>query len=102
MRRPTTVWAGVEGALQPLQQLHRALGHALEPLGFAPETRPFRAHLTLGRVRRDATPQQYRALGAALSEAPAPDSVRWPLSEPALFESTLTREGARYTRIDYV
>jgi 2'-5' RNA ligase len=101
LRRPSTIWAGVEGALQPLQQLHQALGHALEPLGFVTETRPFRAHLTLGRVRRDATPQQCRALGAALSEAPAPEPVRWPLGEPALFESTLTREGARYTRIDY-
>jgi 2'-5' RNA ligase len=102
LRRPTTIWAGVAGAVQPLQQIHQAVGHAIEPLGFVPETRPFRAHLTLGRVRRDATPHQYRALGAALSEAPAPEPVRWPLGEPALFESILTREGALYKRIDYV
>jgi 2'-5' RNA ligase len=101
LRRPTTVWAGIEGALQPLQQIHQAVGHALEPLGFVPETRPYHAHLTLGRVRRDATPQHYRTLGAALSEAPAPAPIRWPLGEPALFESTLTREGAQYTRIDH-
>jgi 2'-5' RNA ligase len=102
LRRPQTVWVGVGGAIQLLQQLQQDVGQAIEPLGFAPETRPFRPHLTLGRVRRDATPPQQRSLGAVLAETPKPEPVRWPLCEPVLFESTLTREGALYTRIDHV
>ncbi len=101
LRRPQTLWVSVSGAVEPLARLQQRLTQALEPLGFEPETRPFRAHLTLGRVRRDATPAQKRALGAAIEALPAVQSVTWPMGHPVLFQSTLTREGARYTRIDY-
>lgn len=100
LRQPQTLWVGVSGAVEPLAELQQRLSQALEPLGFEPETRPFRAHLTLGRVRRDATPAQKRALGAAIENLPAVQAVTWPMGQPVLFQSTLTREGARYTRID--
>jgi 2'-5' RNA ligase len=72
----------------------------MEPLGFVPEERPFRAHLTLGRVRRDATPQQRAALGAALEKLTVPLVEAWPMGAPILFESILTQDGALYKRID--
>jgi 2'-5' RNA ligase len=99
-RRPQTLWVGVAGDTPRLARVQQAVTQALEPLGFAPEERPFRAHLTLGRVRRDATPQQRAALGAALEKLPVPVVEAWPMGAPILFESILTRDGALYKRID--
>jgi 2'-5' RNA ligase len=48
LRRARVVWAGVECA--PLPALAARLDAAAARIGVAPETRPFRAHLTLGRV----------------------------------------------------
>jgi 2'-5' RNA ligase len=102
LRRPQTLWVGVAGEVERLEQLQRSVVNGLAPLGFAPEQRPFRAHLTLGRVRRDAVPEQQRALGAALTALPNPEPVSWVAPPPALIQSTLTRTGAIYKRIEYV
>jgi 2'-5' RNA ligase len=100
LRRPQTLWVGVGGATAQLAQLAHQVGQALVPLGFAPDTRPFRAHLTIGRVRQHATPAQRRELGAAIAALPAPPAVTWPITTPILFQSTLTPDGAHYQRID--
>lgn len=96
LRRPQTLWVGVGGDLAALEQVQRAVGAALTPLGFPPEDRPFRPHLTLGRVRREATPAQRAALGAALAELPPLPPIAWPGGPPILFESTLAPGGAVY------
>jgi 2'-5' RNA ligase len=48
--RPSVLWAGVSDA-EPLRRLATALETSLAPLGFAPEGRPYAAHLTLARVK---------------------------------------------------
>lgn len=102
VKRPQILWVGVEGDLAALSHLQQQLEQALEPLGFAPEGRPFRAHLTLGRVRQDASAQQRASLGDLLAKLPAPPPVAWTPDAPVLFQSTLMPTGAIYTRIDYV
>lgn len=99
LRRPQTLWCGVGGALAALGALQRELSDVLQPLGFLPEQRPFSPHLTLGRVRRETTPAQQAAIGNAVRALAPPEPVGWIAEPPALFESTLTREGATYTRI---
>lgn len=47
---PRVVWIGMHNAA-PLITLAAKLERSLEPLGFAAEARPFRAHITLGRVK---------------------------------------------------
>lgn len=49
---PRVLWVGLEEGAAEIAALATAVDRALEPLGFAPETRPFRPHLTLARVRR--------------------------------------------------
>jgi 2'-5' RNA ligase len=58
-RRPRVFWAGIDPdpALELLQ--HR-VERTFEPLGFPTEARPFRPHLTLGRVARDARAAELR------------------------------------------
>ena len=53
-RRARVIWMGIDapGALELLQD---ALERACVPLGFPIEGRPFRPHITLGRVREEDT-----------------------------------------------
>jgi 2'-5' RNA ligase len=84
-----------------LAQLQQAVAHQLEPLGFAAEDRPFRAHLTIGRVQRNATTRQRSSLGSAIAALPKPKAASWPMGAPNLFQSTLTPAGAIYKRISH-
>lgn len=75
------LWRGIavltcEQVPSPLQQLHAALGQALQRLGLVPDARPYRPHLTLARS----------AVGALMpSEPPA---IAWPVRGYALVRST--------------
>lgn len=48
--RPSVLWAGLKPTA-PLVALAQRLENALEPLGFARESRPFHPHLTLARIK---------------------------------------------------
>ena len=51
LRSPNILWCGVQGDIERLQALQQAVESACAQLGFASEQRPFRPHLTLGRIR---------------------------------------------------
>lgn len=97
LRRPSVIWVGVGGATEPLIQLQATLARALESLGFTREARPFFAHLTIGRVRRDATGEQQEQLGRAISALPPISPVSWQVTQIMLFQSELLQSGPRYT-----
>ncbi len=92
-RRPRVVWAGVAGEVAALGALVADLARRLAPLGFAPEERPFSAHLTLGRARdgRGAP-----GLAGALAHAAEADGTPWRAADVTLFESHLSPKGPRY------
>jgi 2'-5' RNA ligase len=92
-RRPRVVWAGVAGEVEALAALVADLGRRLAPLGFAPEERPFSAHLTLGRARdgRGAP-----GLAGALAQAAEAGGTPWRVADVALVESHLSPKGPRY------
>lgn len=50
-RRPRVIWAGLNGEVNRLHALKSSLDAQLTRLGLPPEDKPFRAHLTLGRVK---------------------------------------------------
>ncbi len=95
-RRPRVVWAGIAGEVAELGALVAELGRRLAPLGFAPEERPFSAHLTLGRARdgRGAP-----GLAGALAHAAEADGTPWRAADVVLFESHLSPKGPRYEAI---
>lgn len=49
-KRPRVIWAGLQGGVAQAQALAAAVNVMLSPLGWEKEERPFRPHLTLGRV----------------------------------------------------
>jgi RNA 2',3'-cyclic 3'-phosphodiesterase len=102
LRRPRTLWLGLAGQTDVLTQVQGRLADALVPLGFARERRPFRPHLTLGRVREGASPAELAALGATLPALPAPDPMPWLVDMIVLYHSELGPQGARYTSMGKV
>ncbi len=50
-KNPRVVWLGILPEDDRLKRLQERIDRALAPLGFPPENREFRPHLTLGRVK---------------------------------------------------
>ena len=89
-RRPRVVWAGLAGDTAPLLALKAALDAQLAALGYPPEDKPFRAHLTLGRVK-DERAAQNLALAVPLPQLVVPVAAIY------LMESQLRPDGPIYT-----
>lgn len=91
--RTDAIWAGLAPA-DPLAALHRKVDRAVMGAGFSPEPRAFLPHVTLARLARTAGAEQeidaFIARHAGLASAP------FAFSHLTLFESHLTRGGARY------
>ncbi|MBW4081396.1 RNA 2',3'-cyclic phosphodiesterase [Paenibacillus sp. S150] len=53
---PKVLWAGVSGEIDKLRELQRLVISVTRPLGFIPEAREFKPHITLARKYRDEQP----------------------------------------------
>lgn len=92
--RPRVVWVGLDGA--PLIDLARALDAALAPLGFAPDTRPFHPHVTLGRVERR---HGWTAVARRLQQHWNDDFGVSPVDHLTTYRSELRPGGSVYTSL---
>ncbi len=92
--RPRVLWVGVKDASAggDLAALATSLEAAARELGFEPEERPFRAHLTLARAEREGRPIAPPPGGSPIAADVEADEV-------VLFRSELGPGGAKYTRI---
>lgn len=89
--RPRVLWVGVDGGPE-LPAVHESVQEALGEVGFEPEERAFRPHVTLGRVRtRGRVPP---ALAEA-AEGVAVDA-RCEIGALHLMRSRLGPDGARH------
>lgn len=93
---PRVVWVGVKEASGALLRLHGELDAGLFPLGFPPEDRPFRPHLTLARCKDR---QAARGLWRTLNEHRGFDAGTTMVEQIVLYQSTLTRRGPIYEAI---
>jgi 2'-5' RNA ligase len=93
-KRPRVLWAGVTGALDALGAVQADLAAALAPLGFAPEERPFAAHLTLARAREAGGDPGLAACAAALA---GQDFGVTRVEALVLYRSDLSAKGPAYT-----
>jgi 2'-5' RNA ligase len=101
-RRVQVVWVGVGGEVDKLLQLQKRLETNLARLGFAPEPRAFTPHLTLARVRDQASPDERQKLGQFISDNKFEAAYSFPVDSISLMRSQLTREGAIYSQISSV
>jgi 2'-5' RNA ligase len=92
LRRPRVLWIGLGTGAEPTAGLATSVQEGLVPLGFEPEHRPFRSHLTLARCNPP------RPLGELPSVAVPAE--RFPVRHAVLFRSQLHPKGARYTALE--
>jgi 2'-5' RNA ligase len=91
--RPRVLWLGVtEGAAQLVVAGER-LRRSLQAEGFALEERPFRPHLTVGRVR----PRGEKSARLALAAIAPGEIARFSAREACLVQSVLGKGGATHT-----
>jgi len=96
-KRPRVIWIGLNGDIGRLSNLRNELQEELKVLGFIPEKRPFKPHLTLGRFKglidRDEDMKwildRYRAINSDLYQ----------LNELILCKSDLKPDGPVYTKM---
>lgn len=98
-RRPRVFWLGLEGDIQALVTLQKAIDDAMSKLGFARENRPFTAHLSLARLKEESNIDDklvfVRAVQGRVLEPPYSIGV----DSLSLMRSQLTPGGAIYTRL---
>lgn len=96
IRRARVIWVGIGG--QPLQlgQLQAAVADALDEVGFPKEKRPYKGHLTIGRIKAAIDSRQ---LAEALTATCDFESDSFSVDEVVLFRSQLRPEGPTYTRL---
>lgn len=88
------IWLGIESNPEIIiEQLHSRIEQSLEPLGFPYESKPYTAHLTLGRNKERVKCQ---ALWTYLHEPPFPP-FRFTVDHIFLMRSLLTNKGPQYS-----
>ena len=95
-RQPRAVWIGATDGADAMAELAKAVDDALSPLGFERERRPFRSHLTLGRVRSD---RGIVSLARRLNEEQHTAIGTMRVQQVVVMRSVLTPKGPIYTRL---
>jgi 2'-5' RNA ligase len=96
--RTRIAWVGLVDATDELSLLQRNIESEMEKLEYERETRKFSPHLTLARVRDQATPDERERFGNLVT-ATAFSSERITVNSVSLMKSHLTKQGALYTRL---
>ena len=89
------MWVGIAGDVLRLEALVRAVNAAMSVVGFEPERRPFRPHLTLGRVKDEIPTRQRAEIEVAVAKMAVP-STSWRTTQVSLMRSRLTSAVASY------
>ena len=95
-RKPRVLWCGTSGDIEKLATLQKQLEADFALIGFPKEDRPFRAHLTLARIK---DPREVAGVGEALNKHTTFSAGEFSVRELILFQSQLTPHGAVYTRL---
>ena len=95
-RRPRVLWCGFAGDVEKLSVLQKQMDSDFTGIGFLKEDRPFRAHLTLGRIKE---PHGLTGVSEAMVKYHAFVTGEFTCKELVLFQSKLSPQGAVYTKL---
>jgi 2'-5' RNA ligase len=97
--RAQVIWVGLTGDTTKLAELQQRLEKKLETNGFPAENRKFSAHLTLGRLRREALPEQQQEIGRLAESTECCLNSEISVESICLMKSQLTPQGPIYTSL---
>lgn len=96
MSRPRVIWVGATEGADQLGELARRVEAELVGAGYPAEEKPFRPHVTLGRLREGAAALP-SGLAVALQVGRGQVYAQMPVKEVVLMESKLSIAGPTYT-----
>jgi len=97
-RNPRVLWVGIH-APSDLTSLQRGIETGASRLGYKLESRPFSPHLTIGRVRENASLTELQKIRAALGAAHPGNVAVAKVDAVHLFKSDLQPGGSVYTKL---
>ncbi len=100
-QRVQVVWVGLGGEIDVLNNLYCRLENSMAGIGFPPEKRGFKPHLTLARVADEALPDERKKFGDFISASKAEINCSIKAAGLSLMKSELTPRGAVYTRLAF-
>jgi len=95
LNRPRVIWVGIEHNLELLSKMARQMELRARTLRFEKESRAFKAHMTLARIRQ---PRGLESLTKAM-EGYVFEEIPVHFDRIVLFKSTLTPQGPIYERL---
>jgi RNA 2',3'-cyclic 3'-phosphodiesterase len=108
-KSPRVFWAGIQAGAE-LEKLAAAVDAATAGLGVPKEEHPLSPHLTLARKsgasgaplrqQGDAPNKAFQRLQEKLASMPAPEFGTMTAREFFLYQSQLSRNGSRYTKLE--
>lgn len=98
-KRPRIVWVGLGGEIQALLTLHQAIIKATHSLGLPSDKRPFKAHITLGRIQKQATTTALAQLSRLVDQHEGLPKSTFTVDQISLIRSQLQPSGPIYTTL---
>ena len=98
-KSPRVLWVGLDGDVALLQDAHRRIETALEQIAIEPDSREFRPHLTVARIRDRATDTERRRAAEALFSADVQSGLAVPVDRVNLVRSILLPDGPQYSSL---
>ncbi|MBI5969434.1 MAG: RNA 2',3'-cyclic phosphodiesterase [Deltaproteobacteria bacterium] len=95
-RNPRVLWLGVDRGGPEVLSLQKAIENKAAEVGFLSETKPFKPHLTLGRVR---SAKGMNPLIQAMEKHKDAEIGSFRVKEVHLFQSELKPSGAVHTKL---
>jgi len=96
LKRPRNIWVGIAGQTDVLYSIQHAVNSDLTEMGFPAEKRPFRGHLTFGRIKSRIDPAR---LLDALRARQTFVSKAFTVERLVMFKSELRPGGPIYTKL---
>ena len=96
IKRPRILWVGIGGQTNQLFSLKKNLEEKLESAGFPKENKPFKGHLTLGRINGKINPQN---IADAINEFQGFETKAFTCDKIFLFQSELKTTGPIYKKL---
>jgi 2'-5' RNA ligase len=98
LRRPRVLFIGIQAPAE-LEVLHHGISSSCMRLGYESERRGFSPHLTLGRVKQDASAVDQQKIRRALAETKIDSLGTARVNSVHLYKSELKSSGPVYTQI---